>query len=231
MDPLFYQAFLAFDSGRYDEAGRFYALALAKYPVSQYEQYKQAAHGLAFTCCFQNKFDQAREIYTNLYRVVQDAHDLKWQAIVLHQQGVVERMAGNFCEAQAMLRKEYDFRVSHLPDDFAGFAANLYEQGHILLKLGDTAQALTIMHRSLDMAQQANDTMCLGCAYRGLGEIYAALDEHDRARTCFSLSGQAFEQAGDQVAAEEVRRFAMALGCTGGDAGGAAPLPAARVVE
>jgi len=32
------------------------------------------------------------------------------------------------------------------------------------------------MHRSLDMAQQANDTMCLGCAYRGLGEIYAALD-------------------------------------------------------
>ncbi len=59
MDPLFYQAFLAFDSGRYDEAERFYALALAKYPFSQYEQYKQAAHGLAFTCCFQNKFDQA----------------------------------------------------------------------------------------------------------------------------------------------------------------------------
>ena len=61
------------------------------------------------------------------------------------------------------------------------------------------------------MAQQANDTMCLGCAYRGLGEIYAALDEHDRARTCFSLSRQAFEQASDQVAAEEVRRFDMAL--------------------
>jgi len=39
-----------------------------------------------------------------------------------------------------------------------------------------TAQALTIMHRSLDIAQQANDAMCLGCAYRGLGEIYAALD-------------------------------------------------------
>ena len=115
MDPLFYQAFLAFDSGRYDEAERFYALALAKYPVSQYEQYKQAAHGLAFTCCFQNK------------------------------------------------------------------------------------------------------------------EIYAALDEHDRAKTCFSLSGQAFKQAGNQVAAEEVRRFDMALGCTGGDAGGAAPLPAAGV--
>lgn len=211
MDPLFHQAFLAFDSGRYDEAERLYALALEKYPVSQYEQYRQAAHGLAFTCCFQNKFDQAREIYTNLYRVVQDAHDLRWQAIVLHQQGVVERMAGNFCEALSMFQKEYDFRSLHLPDDSAGFAANLYEQGYILLKLGDTAQALTIMYRSLDMAQQANDAMCLGCAYRGLGEIYAALDEHDQARTCFSLSGQAFEQAGDQVAAAEVWRLDMAL--------------------
>ncbi len=131
-----------------------------------------------------------------------------WQAIVLHQRRVVERMAGNFDIAQALFQEDYHFRLSHLPDDLAGFAANLYEQGYILLKSGDVAQARAIMHRSLEMAQQANDAMCQGCAYRGLGEIYAALGERDQAGVYFLLSEQAFRQAGDQIAAEEVRKLA-----------------------
>lgn len=208
MDPLLHKAFQAFDSSQYDEAERLYKAALASCSIAQYEQYKHAAYGLAFTYCMQGKFDQARELYANLYHRALLAHDVPWQAIVLHQQGVVERMAGNFDRAQALFQKEYEFRAFHLPDDPAGFAANLYEQGYTLLKSGDGAHARTIMHRSREMAQQANDAMCQGCAYRGLGEIYAALDERDQARVCFSLSEQAFRQAGDQIAAEEVRKLA-----------------------
>ncbi len=64
------------------------------------------------------------------------------------------------------------------------------------------------MRRSLEMAQQANDAMCLGCTYRGLGEISIALGEREQARVCFSLSEQAFRQAGDRIAAEEVQQLA-----------------------
>lgn len=208
MNYLLHQAFLAFDNGRYDEAERLYAAALAACSTDRYEQYRQVAHGLAFTYCFQNKFDQARELYARLYRLVQEAHDVRWQAIVLHQQGVVERMAGNLGIAQALFREEYRFRLSYVPDDHAGFAANLYEQGYILFKSGNVAQARAIMHRSLEMAQQANDAMCQGCAYRGLGEIYAALNERDQARVFFLRGEQAFRQAGDRIAAEAVQQLA-----------------------
>ncbi|MCS6839479.1 MAG: tetratricopeptide repeat protein [Roseiflexus sp.] len=208
MKHLLHQASLAFDKGRYDEAERLYAAALAAGSSSERELYKKAAHGLAFAYCFRGKFDQARELYANLYRLVQEARDMPWQAIVLHQRGVVERMAGEFDRALAIFQEEYRFRASHLPDDLAGFAANLYEQGYILLKSGDAAHARMIMHRSLEIAQQANDAMCLGCAYRGLGEIYAALNERDQARVYFSLSEQAFRQAGDLIAAEEVQQLA-----------------------
>jgi hypothetical protein len=123
MDPLFYQAFLAFDSGRYDEAGRFYALALAKYSVSQYE----------------------------------------------HSTG------------------------SHHNAPFAGYST-AGKRRHV------SGMRLSWSGRNLCRSGY-------------------------RARTCFSLSGQAFEQAGDQVAAEEVRRFDMALGCTGGGADSADEAP------
>lgn len=187
MDSVLDQAFHAFDNGRYDDAERLYASILAQCPASQYEQHKQAAHGLAFTYCFQNRFDQARERYASLYRLVQEARDVLWQAIVLHQRGVVERMAGNFDSALALFQQEYTFRALHLPDDPAGFAANLYEQGYILLKSGNVVQAKTTMRRSLEMAQQANDAMCLGCTYRGLGEISIALGEREQARQSLLL--------------------------------------------
>jgi hypothetical protein len=71
------------------------------------------------------------------------------------------------------------------------------------------------MSRALEMAQQAGDHMCIGCSYRGLGEVYLALDNLSRAKEEFLFSMKAFEQAGDQIAVLEVQELVEALTGTG----------------
>lgn len=63
------------------------------------------------------------------------------------------------------------------------------------------------MSKALKIAQQAKDEICIGCSYRGLGEVYAALGDFDKAKKNFSFSLKAFEQAGDRFAALEVKKL------------------------
>ncbi|AFY96958.1 tetratricopeptide repeat protein [Chamaesiphon minutus] len=211
MNSLLQQAFTAFDNGQLPKAEGLYLLALRQHAEAKDEKYKNAANGLAFTYSLQNHFDRAREIYSNLYEIVCAENDLKWQAITLHQLGMVERLAENFKEAQQIFRHEYDFRVSNLPGDLTGFCANQYEQGYLYLKLACLSKAEQAMSKALEMAQQAGDRMCIGCSYRGLGEVYLALGNLSRAKEEFLFSMKAFEQAGDKIAVLEVQKLVEAL--------------------
>jgi tetratricopeptide (TPR) repeat protein len=207
VDYLLQQAFTAFDNQQFAQAELLYLQALQKHVETKGDCYKNALNGLAFTYCLQNKFERARKLYKSLYKLVGNQNDLKWQAITLHQLGMVERLAGNLKEAQQIFQEEYNFRVLNIPNDLAGFSANQYEQGYLYLKLGDLTQAEKIMLRALEIAQQAKDSMCIGCCYRGLGEVYLSLGSLSLAEETFVLSIQAFEQAGDDIAVAEVKRL------------------------
>ncbi|NJK48779.1 tetratricopeptide repeat protein [Candidatus Gracilibacteria bacterium] len=206
-DSLLQQAFMAFDSGQLTQAEQLYLLAVQQHTETQNEQYKCAVNGLAFTYSLQKRYDRAHELYQNLYELVCYQRDLKWQAIALHQLGMVERLAGNFQEAQQIFQHEYDFRVFNLPDDFVGFSANLYEQGYLHLKLAYLLAAEQAMLKSLEMARRVEDDMCLGCSYRGIGEVYLRLGKFVRAKEAFSLSIKAFERVGDDRAVLEVQEL------------------------
>ena len=199
------QAFLAFDQGNLSQAEQLYLFALQEFVRIKDENYKIAMNGLAFTYSSQHQFNRARSLYQTLFRLAQYQKDLQWQAIALHQLGMVERLAENFSAAQKIFQDEYNFRLLHLPNDQAGFSANYYEQGYLHLKLGERSQAKQALISALEMAEQAADLMCLGCAHRGLGEVYLALSDRTTATAEFSLSLEAFEKIGDAIAASEVQ--------------------------
>jgi lipoprotein NlpI len=50
---------------------------------------------------------------------------------------------------------------------------------------------------------------------RGLGEVYLALGDLNRAKEAFSLSMKAFEEVGDQIAVLEVQKLVESLSGTG----------------
>ena len=64
-----------------------------------------------------------------------------------------------------------------------------------------------LLHQSLQLAIQSEDNVCLGCAYRGLGEIYRAKGEEILAKQSFQHSREAFEKASDKIAVQEINQL------------------------
>ena len=90
------------------------------------------------------------------------------------------------------------------PEDHLRIATNLYEQAYVNMKSGELELAENIMMQSLEHAQIADDTMCIGCAYRGLGEIMDLCGKNALAQEYFDQAIEAFKIAGDIIAVKEV---------------------------
>ena len=96
------------------------------------------------------------------------------------------------------------------PEDDLRIAANLYEQAYVNMKIGVLDKAEEIMNRSLEHAKKSGDAMCIGCAYRGLGEIMKACGNTEQTHNYFEQAITAFELTGDSIAVDEVK--AMLVG-------------------
>lgn len=59
------------------------------------------------------------------------------------------------------------------------------------------------MEKSLKYAKLSKDKICLGCSYRGLGEIYKAQGKNGN--EYFHLAITAFREANDQMAIKEIK--------------------------
>lgn len=73
------------------------------------------------------------------------------------------------------------------------------------MKMNELSDAKEMMKCSLKHAIASNDGICIGCGYRGMGEIMRACGEEKEACGYFEYAIQAFEKAGDIIAVEEVR--------------------------
>jgi tetratricopeptide (TPR) repeat protein len=60
------------------------------------------------------------------------------------------------------------------------------------------------MNQSLQFALEAVDDVCIGCAYRGFGEIYNAKGEILLEKQSFQKAIEAFDRANDDLEVQEI---------------------------
>ncbi|WOV83658.1 tetratricopeptide repeat protein [Sporosarcina jeotgali] len=197
------RAFELFDEGRLLEAEALYKDCLQSLEKSS-AKYKTALHGLGFVHASQKEYNKARKVYKELREIARENSDIQEEHIAIHQLGMVERMAGNFIEAQALFDEELKLLEDCKPDFHLGFAANFYEQGFIMLKRHRLEEAEALMTSSLENSKLSEDAICLGCAYRGLGEVFLAKHKNEEAKLYFLKSKKAFEKGNDEAGVNDV---------------------------
>ena len=197
------RAFELFDNGKLFEAEELYNECLQNLEKTS-DEYKTALHGLGFVKASQEEFNKARKIYIELRKIEQSNINAQDEHIAIHQLGMVERMAENYNKAQELFEEELKLLRDLKPDFQVGFAANYYEQGFILLKRNILEKAEKLMMQSLQYSKQSGDPICLGCSLRGLGEIFMAKCENEKAKTYFLKSIKAFKEGNDEVAVNGV---------------------------
>ncbi|TIH99414.1 hypothetical protein FAJ39_07610 [Streptococcus suis] len=142
--------------------------------------------------------------YVQLARKEQNAEQ---EHIGLHQLAMVYRSQGDFKKALELIEEEATLLATEFSEDKLKWSVNDYEQGYLRLQLGELDSALHFMKRSLENALMTDDLIAQACAYRGLGEIYATNRITDLAEQAFMQSITAFEEADDDIGANEVREL------------------------
>ena len=139
------------------------------------------------------RFDDARLICRRLFQKT-NSH------IHLHQLGMVEREAGQFNQALNLFLQE---SVLIEKDDILALAANLYERSYLKFLLKDHAEAHKLAGQCLDLSRQTDDPVMLGCACRLHGDLRRE-DDSSMAKMYYQLALDAFRQAEDETAVEEI---------------------------
>ncbi len=190
-----------FDHGDFHGAESLYLKCYERIKVSDTENVNHILMGLLYTEAFLEKFEEARK-YGNI--LLHEARNEEERHIAIHQLGMIERMAGNYAKAMDLFTEEERLIAAVFPDDFMRMSANLYEQGYVALKTKRYAQAEKILFMSLECAVKAKDDMCMGCAFRGIGELMRAVGNEETAIDYFKKAMNSFAKAGDLIAIEEM---------------------------
>jgi tetratricopeptide (TPR) repeat protein len=206
------QAFELFDKGYLVEAEELYHDCLSQITEASSDQYVNILHGLGYVKVALSKFDEARSHYGDLIKITVSKGDSMNHSIAVHQLGMVERSAENYDEAlklfqlEAELLKKYNNNESPL-----NWSANFYERGFVNFKMGNIINAEQLMCESLQHAKESEDDICIGCSYRGYGEVFQNKNDEVLAETCFKNAIAAFERAKDYIAIEEVNELLTGL--------------------
>lgn len=198
------EAWRLLDIGDYAASEKIYQECLKEINTDDYETYASVLMGLVYTQSFLEKYDEARNYAKQLIELAPNEEELH---IALHQAGMVERLAGNYDRALELFLQEEELIRKVFPEDDMRISANLYEQGYVNLKKESLQISAEIMKEALEYAKKSEDAMCIGCAYRGLGEIMRARGEEEQAKEYFKQAIEAFELTGDEIAVKEVEEM------------------------
>lgn len=199
------KAWLLFDSGALDAAESVYLDCYRQVNSVNHEIHTSVLMGLIYIESFLEKYDEARK-YAEILVKIANCDEEKHVAI--HQYGMVERMAGNYSGAKTLFQQEAELIHVAFSDNDLILSANFYEQAYVELKTGNIDLAEEIMKLSLEHAMKAKDNVCIGCAYRGMGEIIKVRSNAELAMQWFYKAIEAFSDAGDLIAVEEVKTLA-----------------------
>lgn len=155
----------------------------------------------------ENNFEDALLACQRYIQLAREEQNTEQEHIGLHQLAMVYRSQGNFKKALELIEEEAKLLATDFSEDKLKWSVNDYEQGYLRLQLGELDSALHFMKRSLENALMTDDLIARACAYRGLGEIYATNTATTLAEQAFEQSITAFEEAGDDIGANEVREL------------------------
>ncbi|GAA4007165.1 tetratricopeptide repeat protein [Deinococcus rubellus] len=159
------------------------------------------AFGLGYVYAFTGRFEEARAIYTALRT---KNVGLPLEHVCLHQLGMVERMAGEWNAALECFQEEAEL-IATLGDSPLPVSANAYELGTVWQALGEAQKAREYFEQAVQAQQASGDLVALGCGERGLGDWYAAQDERSKATAHWQAALEAFSEAGDAKAVQDVK--------------------------
>ena len=196
------KAWQLFDIGDYAASEEIYLECLKKTGEDDYENYASVLMGMIYTQSYMEKYDEARKYANHLIEIAPNDEE---KHIALHQAGMVERMAGIYDDALKFFQLEAEIIDVAFSEDDMRIATNLYEQAYVNMKKGVLDKAEEVMNLSLQHAKKSEDAMCIGCAYRGLGEIMDMCGKQTQARNYFEQAIAAFELTGDSIAVDEVK--------------------------
>src|SRR5699024_7839804 len=193
-----------FEKGRMKQAEILFLECLDKIEDKESPAYKQAMHGFALVKSELGNYTEASELYLEILRIAENEGNKEEEAIAYHQLGMVERLAGQYDKALRFLSTEAEIYKTLDGDFHLELAANVYEQGMIYLLNNQHIHARRFMEKSLHHAEQAEDSMIIGYAYTGLGDISSQSDEKE-AEKFYQQAIMAFEWAEDNQAVEAMK--------------------------
>lgn len=199
------KAWQLFDSGELANAESLYLDCFRQVDSGNHREYISILMGLIYVESSLEKYVEARK-YAEAF--VSAANSDEEKHVAFHQYGMVERMAGNYWEARKLFQQEAELIQVAFPDDSLRLSANFYEQAYVEMKMGNIDSAEEIMDLSLKHANVSKDGICIGCACRGMGEIMKIRSNVEQAMQWFIKAIQAFSDAGDLMAVEEVKTLA-----------------------
>ncbi|MFC3831894.1 MULTISPECIES: tetratricopeptide repeat protein [Deinococcus] len=164
----------------------------------------EARFGLGYCLAHTGNVDDARDIYTQLRHEARAGASALPEHVVLHQIGMVERLAGDW-EAAARCFQEERTMIEGLGNDPLAVAINAYELGFVALHLGHTEESKTHFEESLESAWRTTDSITLGCAHRGLGDWHAKYGERSEALRHWAAAERAFTSAGADSAVQDIQ--------------------------
>ena len=205
MQEMLSKAWQLFDSGAIDTAEALYLDCYGQVSASNHEIYISVLMGLIYVESSMEKYDEARKYAEILVGIANNDEE---RHVAIHQHGMVERMAGNFSKSKILFQQEAELIREAFADDELRLSANYYEQAYVELKMGNLNFAEEKMMLALEYAIKAKDSICIGCACRGMGEIVKVRSNTEQAKIWFDKAIDAFLDAGDLIAVEEVRDLA-----------------------
>ena len=146
-------------------------------------------------------------IFEKYILLAQQNEDKEHEHIGLHQLAMIYREQGNFHKALKLIENEEEIIEEHFPNDNLKKAVNNYEQGYLRLKLNNLNEALTFMNLSLEQSLETDDVISHACSYRGLGEIYLALEDKGLANTHFKRAIELFKSVGEFEGVKEIEEL------------------------
>ncbi|MFS9041926.1 tetratricopeptide repeat protein [Streptococcus cristatus] len=162
---------------------------------------------MGYVLLAEKDYDSCTHIFEKYVLLAQQNENKENEHIGLHQLAMIYREQGNFHKALKLIENEEEIIKEHFPNDNLKKAVNNYEQGYLRLKLNNLDEALTFMNLSLEQSLETYDVISLACSYRGIGEIYLALEDKGLANTHFKRAIELFESVGEFEGIKEIEEL------------------------
>ena len=146
-------------------------------------------------------------IFEKYILLAQQKEDKEYEYIGLHQLAMVYRDQGDFHKALKLIEDEEKIIKKYFSSDNLKKAVNNYEQGYVRLKLNHIDEAFKFMVLSLEQSLRTDDVISQACSYRGLGEIYLALEDTELSNRHFKRAIELFESVEEFEGIKEIEKL------------------------